>query len=423
MKRRNESGAIAIIIAILAITLIGLCAFVVDVGFAYANKRQIQTAADAAVLAAASEIAQHPGDCQSSTATPDIFTSAVIAAARAEAVAKVDANDMASTAAALDTDYSASCVADAPTVSTTVVSNTPRIFGNIFGNGDYAVKRSAAAVVEVGTKANGVRPLAICSAELPNTIVSGDLWTVFAPGNGHTPPASCPVPSTAGNWWTLDCAEELDPTADADGGGTSQLEDQVLNGCRAGVDIVPNQGTATGAALNTILANACPDASTSAPYMCLSGDPGQPDAGQVEDSWKALIDSGETVTLPVFCAVHPTSTPTCATSSITGTGTNTVFPVHKFVSVVVCGYHFSKQDNTQYARPTPTADCSGAAHTAALTAMLADDDNSTGTRAYLVLTFKTVQVSGGVSPSTCKIGDPCDGGTRQVRLVAGPYTE
>ncbi len=244
----------------------------------------------------------------------------------------------------------------------------------------------------------------------------------FTPGDTPMPtPSPTPFPSPTD---TPTSTPTSTPTADTDGGGTSQLEDQVLNGCRAGVDIVPGQGTATGAALNTILANSCSaGASTSAPYKCLSGDPGQPDAGQVEDSWKALIDSGETVTLPVFCAVHPTSTPTCASSSITGTGTNTVFPVHKFVSVVVCGYHFSKQDNTQYARPTPTADCSSAAHTTALNAMLADDGNTTGTRAYLVLTFKTVQVSGGVSPSTCKIGDPCDGGTRQVRLIAGPYTE
>ena len=87
----------------------------------------------------------------------------------------------------------------------------------------------------------------------------------------------------------------------------------------------------------------------------------------------------------------------------------------------MCGYHFAKQDNKQYAKATPTASC--APHATTLTTMLADDDNSTGNRAYLVLAFKSVQVSGATTPSTCVIGNSCDGGVRQVRLVAGPYTQ
>ena len=415
MSRRDDSGAVAIIVALVAVFLLGVTAFTADFGLAYANKRQIQTAADASVLGAAGSLAARPGDCAA-------MLSAGATGARTEADAKVSANDMNALPAALGADYSASCVSGVPTVSTSVTSTGTRIFGNLFGSGDYSLSRSAAAVVEVATVVgSGVRPMAICSSELPASIVPGDLYTIFAPGNGHTPPASCPVPPNAGNWWTLDCGEELDPTATNDGGGTNQLEQQVLNGCKAPISIVPGQGTATGAALNTILANSCPSASTSNPFKCLSGDPGQPDAGQVDDSWRALINNGTTIILPVFCAPQAGVTPTCATSSITGTGTNAVFPVHKFVSVVVCGYHFAKQDNKQYAKPTPTPDC--APHSSALNTMLADDGNSTGNRAYLITAFKSVQVSGGTSPSTCIVGNSCDGGVRQVRMVAGPYTQ
>ena len=60
------------------------------------------------------------------------------------------------------------------------------------------------------------------------------------------------------------------------------------------------------------------------------------------------------------------------------------------------GYHFAEQDNKQYAKATPTA--SRAPHATTLATMLADDDNSTGNRAYLVLAFKSVQVSGATAP-------------------------
>ncbi len=52
-RRTEESGAIAIISALLAVVIFGMAAFVVDFGIAYNSKRQLQTAADAGALAAA----------------------------------------------------------------------------------------------------------------------------------------------------------------------------------------------------------------------------------------------------------------------------------------------------------------------------------------------------------------------------------
>lgn len=53
---RNQKGAIAVIIAIVASLLIGFTAIAVDVGYLYEVRRQLQSAADAAALAGAQEL-------------------------------------------------------------------------------------------------------------------------------------------------------------------------------------------------------------------------------------------------------------------------------------------------------------------------------------------------------------------------------
>ena len=54
--RRNQSGAVAIIVAITITMLIGFTAMAVDVGYMYEVRRQLQSAADAAALAGAQEM-------------------------------------------------------------------------------------------------------------------------------------------------------------------------------------------------------------------------------------------------------------------------------------------------------------------------------------------------------------------------------
>jgi hypothetical protein len=51
-KGRDERGAVAIIVALLAVVLLGISAFTVDLGMAYVTKRQLSSASDAAALAA-----------------------------------------------------------------------------------------------------------------------------------------------------------------------------------------------------------------------------------------------------------------------------------------------------------------------------------------------------------------------------------
>jgi len=54
----NDSGAVAVIVAILLVALVGVSAMVVDIGSLYAERRQLQNAADAAALAVAIDCAK-----------------------------------------------------------------------------------------------------------------------------------------------------------------------------------------------------------------------------------------------------------------------------------------------------------------------------------------------------------------------------
>ncbi|MDQ1642415.1 MAG: hypothetical protein QOJ90_1766 [Actinomycetota bacterium] len=61
---RDDSGLIAVIVALFAIVMFGLAALVVDLGVARDTKRQAQTTVDAAVLAGAGELYSEAGSLQ-----------------------------------------------------------------------------------------------------------------------------------------------------------------------------------------------------------------------------------------------------------------------------------------------------------------------------------------------------------------------
>ncbi|GCD88945.1 TadE/TadG family type IV pilus assembly protein [Nocardioides sp. LS1] len=62
-RNRNERGAVAVLVAILATVLLGVGAMVVDVGEAYAKKSLLQTDVDLAVLAAAAQLTTGGNTC------------------------------------------------------------------------------------------------------------------------------------------------------------------------------------------------------------------------------------------------------------------------------------------------------------------------------------------------------------------------
>lgn len=407
--RRDDRGATAVLVAIFAVVLVGLSGFVADFGLAYANKRAAQTAADAAALGAAGVFAAQPNrQCG------DILAAGK-GDAKIEANNKVSDNGTPSSPGTLDGgDVVATCVSGDLVVQATVTAPSPNFFGKILGFGsDYSLQRTATAAVEAATTGPRLRPMALCAADLPGGAVPGTPFLLYAPGDapGWTS-TSCPQPDNtgAGNWWTLDCPNETT----TDGNGTSALADQIRNGCSTPIAIVPGQGTKTGTDLNAHLAAACPDVSTVEPFSCLGGDPGQPDPGNVPQAWKDLINSGITVPIPVFC----TNPGLCAYSSITGTGNNAVFPVHKLLGVQVCGFHFGKQNKSKYPTPSQPLPSSISSSCAEAASMLSDIQPDNSDKTYLVLIARTMQVSIVTADSGCALGDDrCDGGLRQVRLT------
>lgn len=391
--RRDESGATAVIVGILALFLVGISAFTIDAGSAFVSNRNLQRAADAGALAGAQALTQFPGSCESvaSSSTARI-------AAHDAAVARAQENypDPSWT----ETDFDVKCD---PALKVLIVEfanegTTEAVFAPIFdGDEEITTSRDAEATVDVAPGAGeNVRPLALCSAAVGDT-EPGEFVQIFYPGHGTKSPPQCPKPKSAGNWWTLDCPEERT-------GSTKDLEDQIREGCTDRVTVIPGQSDVdTPGQLTVVLEEACPAAPIGS-ETCMSGDPGNLDAGHIADAWEHLVDTEKESIFPVFCV-----TPQCSEDTTSGSGTGTVFPVYKLVSAIVCGYHFSKHEK----KHSTTGKCTGNPFLAE-----SDPDESSGNN-YLILKYISTRTSGSNAESECALGAECDGGLRRTRLTGG----
>ena len=59
--QRRQRGAVAVIVALSALVLLGFAGMAIDVGRLYINRTELQSAADACALAAAGELTCDPG--------------------------------------------------------------------------------------------------------------------------------------------------------------------------------------------------------------------------------------------------------------------------------------------------------------------------------------------------------------------------
>lgn len=71
--KRDETGAVAIVLAVIMVALIGATALTLDVGALYAERQQLQNGADAAALAIAEDCAKGACSPLSNTATANTF--------------------------------------------------------------------------------------------------------------------------------------------------------------------------------------------------------------------------------------------------------------------------------------------------------------------------------------------------------------
>ena len=391
LRRRNgESGAVAVTVALLSIVLVGLGAFTIDFGMKYTSTRQLQTSSDAAVRAAATYLKLQPGTC------PTIVASSAVTTAQTAADTVREENRAGSTRDSMQV----TCINSNKSLQVRYVSggNTPTFLGGLLGRTQsYQTSAASTAVVSVPNSAIGVRPYAICAAQIPGSLPS-PVYKMQLPSTGNT---LCPGADSSGNWWSVDCPE-------ATSNGTSDLGVTTEFGCTDPITIVPNQVPAppalarTPLELRTYLEGYCPARNAS----CLSANPGNLRGTPIVNAWDALIDKKQPILLPVFCGGAPTGK--CDQSAVVNAGgNNAIYPVHALIGVLVCGYHWGNKNNDA----GMTGDCGGANNPSGFRS--ADGGNSDN---YLLLRSVPVTLPGGTTiPGTCAIGDPtCDFGTRVV---------
>ena len=307
--RRDERGAVAVLVGILSVALLVVLAFTVDFGMAYAQRQALGTGADSAAMA----IVQMQRTAQ--TKNPSRTCPQIVAAdgalaptdpAKASSIALTQINRNAPFGFALpagSVTTTLSCVSSNKVLQAKVkvTKAQKRTVGVLAGSTDLQLNRAATAVMGVPNSVTGVEPLAVCkhqaqailndaaadlAAGIPyraELISSDKVWA----GN-----ATCDGSGGAGNWGWLDLGQ---------GNGASALGDMIASGSSSPL-------TLTG----------------SPPAVAMDGTPGNKgNSGPVHDGMQAIMD--KQVMLPVY-------------TTYSGNGANASYTVTGFIAVQVCGY-------------------------------------------------------------------------------------
>jgi hypothetical protein len=191
-RRRDERGAVAIIVAGLMVVLVGMSAFTVDLGMAYATKRQLSTASDAAALAAdAYYKTNYKGLCTVPGNDPNNPVAAN-AAVRASAEAAADDLFKQNFPSGTDADGTITnlqCNGTGVQVTYTASGKSSSPFGPLLGgSGTITTAGTAAAAYSVG---GGICALCVIGNVNTNntdfTVTGGD---IYVDGNVSTGPNS-----------------------------------------------------------------------------------------------------------------------------------------------------------------------------------------------------------------------------------------
>ncbi len=285
--RHRDDGAVAVIMCFLMVVVVGMAAFAVDFGYAYANRRALSTAADSAALAAARELEINRTGSQTCS---QLLTSANLSAASAIASSYVTLSAPAGSSA--QTVITCSAVGN-PVVSVTATMASPAFFGGIYDKDSYALTRIGKAVIAPASSVSGSRPLAICSTDVDALVAK-----LTAPGVGaavsvtldKTSDTTCTA-TGSGNWSRVDF--------NGGSNATNEYVDWLTNGYSTPL-VIGSSGTAT------VLA-----------------DTGNNWPSSVKTAMNSLLD--KQFTMPVY-------------SLASGTGNNTSYTVVGFVAVKMCGW-------------------------------------------------------------------------------------
>jgi hypothetical protein len=370
---RSEGGAAALITVLVTIIMVASLALVVDIGRQYVIKRQLQTSADSAALAAAGVFASIPGSCAdiANSTLPEYV--AARNAAEAAADAQSESNLTGSSAAQ---DIAITCPGDGTLVvgySTELAFQTA--FGGALGVVELDAGRQAAAQVFVPTAYTGVRPYAICGADYD--LMQAAEGTPVGIRYDNTLTNGCDA--SPGNWYGTDCSWN-----EANG----QHVNNTVTGCQNPLYVTTLDPPSLACFQTEDVNGTMQD--------CLSAGPGNINGTGIDNAWRNVLLGG----IQQFPVFKPGTV-------IDAGGNNAQYPIWRVISAKVCGYQWQNPGNQQILDPAdPTDPCHG---TAAIAATYPPANSS-----WVVLSYVTSQTSGSVTPSTCSIAD-CN--TRAVRLV------
>lgn len=167
---RGDEGAVAVVVAVALVALIGFTALVVDIGSLYEDRRRLQTAADAGALAGVQDLPSSPTKAKASAA---VFSDRNYGRTSAKVI------EIASTYVANDT-----CRVQLTDPA------APLHFASIWGRRSSPVRTKATAVVASPiTYSRGVMPFGIMSHDPSETAPFGYAFEediMLKPGDGES---------------------------------------------------------------------------------------------------------------------------------------------------------------------------------------------------------------------------------------------
>jgi len=149
----NERGQVAIIVALLIISLLGMTALVIDVGSIYEERRQTQTVADAAALAGAQNLPEFPEQAIQTAITYADLNGVVISEDNIQI-------------------YETYVPYDTITVTPTDV-NAPLFFARVLDVNSVTVNATATAMANSPLSMKGLMPWTVPLEDYPGGLVPG----------------------------------------------------------------------------------------------------------------------------------------------------------------------------------------------------------------------------------------------------------
>lgn len=213
---RRQRGAVAIVVALSALVLLGFAGLAVDAGRLYVNRAELQTAADSCALAAAGELTC---DATGGTCPASFLLNAQSAGIYAASRNTRDFHSTTATIAAADVKFSTALAPNANYLS--IAAGAPT-------NSRYAMCTA---------RATGLVPWFMSAFSVPNQTVTATAVATRAPGQSFCNAAPVGVCSKPGGYAV---GEWITGNFTSNGNGNNATDD--VSGSFRWVDFTPNAG-------------------------------------------------------------------------------------------------------------------------------------------------------------------------------------